>query len=70
MIVYSHRLQAILQQLVLDLGLDLVLSDDNSQVSLVDNEQMLRDVAGGLNIELKKLSGNNGSILFRFQRRQ
>jgi len=69
MILYSHRLQSVLQQLVVELGLDLILSDDNSPVSLVDNEQMLNEVALALNVDVKKLAANNGSVLFRFQRK-
>ncbi|MES0863678.1 hypothetical protein ABLN87_15105 [Ruegeria sp. SCPT10] len=69
MILYSHRLQGVLQQMVVELGLDLILSDDNSPVSLVDNEQTLTEVAAGMNIDVKKLAANNGSVLFRFQRK-
>ncbi|WP_298935793.1 hypothetical protein [uncultured Ruegeria sp.] len=69
MILYSHRLQGVLQQMVVELGLDLILSDDNSAVSLIDNEQMLTEVAAGVNVEVKKLAANNGAVLFRFQRK-
>lgn len=69
MIVYSHRMHGVLQQMVVELGLDVILSDDNSAVSLVDNEAMLSEVATGLNIDVKKLAANNGSVLFKFQRR-
>ncbi|MFP7675469.1 hypothetical protein ACG74X_19135 [Marivita sp. S0852] len=69
MIVYSHRFSGVLQQMVLELGLDMVLSDDTSPVSLADNEAMLADVANGLGIELKKVAAANGSVLFKFQRR-
>lgn len=69
MIVYSHRMSGVLQQMVVELGLDVILSDDNSSVSLSDNEAMLAEVADGLNIDVKKLAANNGSVLFKFQRR-
>lgn len=69
MIVYSHRMQGVLQQMVVELGLDVILSDDNSPVSLTDNETMLSEVAANLNIDVKKLAANNGSVLFKFQRR-
>ena len=69
MIVYSHRLQGVLQQMVVELGLDVILSDDNSPISLADNEATLSEVATGLNIDVKKLAANNGSVLFKFQRR-
>ncbi|MEM0934400.1 MAG: hypothetical protein AAF646_15050 [Pseudomonadota bacterium] len=69
MIVYSHRFAGVLQQLVIELGLDLVLSDGSSPVNLADNELMINDVANSLGIEVKKLAAADGSILFKFQRR-
>jgi hypothetical protein len=69
MILYSHRFQGVLQQMVSDLGLDLILADENSPVSLADNESMLHDVAAAMSIEMKKLSGANGAILYRFRRK-
>ncbi len=54
MIVYSHRFQGVLQQVVIELGLVLTLSDTNSPVSLPENEQMLTDLAAMMSIELKK----------------
>ncbi len=65
MIVYSHRFQGILQQVVLDLGLELTLLDESSPVSLADNEQMLTDLAAMMNIDLhKRASGSNSSYTF------
>ncbi|MEM7643645.1 MAG: hypothetical protein AAF366_14095 [Pseudomonadota bacterium] len=61
MIVYSHRFQGVLQQVVLDLGLDLTLSDANSPVSLDANEQMLNDLTGMMNIDMTKSSSGSGS---------
>lgn len=69
MIIYSHRIQGVLQQMVNELGLDLILADEHSKVSLADNEAVLSDVASALNIEMKKLAASNGSILYKFQRR-
>lgn len=69
MIVYSHRFSGILQQMVVELGLDMILSDENSPVSLADNEAMLNDVANGLGVDMKKVSAANGNVLFKFQRR-
>ncbi|SFI52886.1 hypothetical protein [Jannaschia pohangensis] len=54
MIVYSHRFQGVLQQVVIELGLTLTLSDANSPVSLADNEQMLTDLSAMMNINLSK----------------
>ncbi|PJI91531.1 hypothetical protein BC777_0360 [Yoonia maricola] len=70
MIVYSHRFTGVLQQMVVELGLDMILSDENSPVSLTDNEAMLTDVANGMGVDLKKVAAANGSVLFKFQRRQ
>ena len=69
MIVYSHRFSSVLQQLVIELGLDLILSDNNSPVNLKENETMLQGVADGLGIDVKKLAAADGSVLFKFQRR-
>jgi len=69
MIVYSHRFSGILQQVVVELGLDMILSDENSPVSLADNEAMLTDVANSLGVDMKKVAAANGSVLFKFQRR-
>ncbi|MEL6585408.1 MAG: hypothetical protein AAFY65_02530 [Pseudomonadota bacterium] len=69
MIVYSHRFNGVLQQMVVELGLDVIISDEKSAVSLVDNEAMLTDVANGLNVDVKKLATPEGNVLFKFQRR-
>jgi hypothetical protein len=69
MILYSHRFSSVLQQLVIELGLDLILSDKTSPVNLKDNEMMLTEVANGLGIDVKKLAAADGSLLFKFQRR-
>ncbi|MDX8346854.1 hypothetical protein SLH49_02540 [Cognatiyoonia sp. IB215446] len=69
MIVYSHRFSGIIQQMVVDLGLDMILSDQTSPVSLIDNETMLNDVANGLGVDMKKVVAADGSVLFKFQRR-
>ena len=69
MIVYSHRFSGIIQQMVVELGLDMILSDESSPVSLIDNESMLNDVANGLGVDMKKVVAANGCVLFKFQRR-
>lgn len=69
MIVYSHRFSGVLQQMVVELGLDMILADDASPVSLSDNEAMLTDVANGLGVDVKKVAASDGSVLFKFQRR-
>lgn len=70
MIVYSHRFSGVLQQLVVELGLDMILTDENSPVSLADNEAMLSEVSAGMGVEMKKIAAANGSVLFKFQRKQ
>lgn len=66
MIVYSHRFQGVLQQIVVELGLDLTLSDANSPVSLVANEQMLSDLSAMMNVELAKdVSDSETRFVFR-----
>ena len=69
MIVYSHRFSGVVQQMVVELGLEMVLSDNSSPVSLADNEATLKDVADGLGVDFKKIAAANGSVLFKFQRR-
>ncbi|MEL6839820.1 MAG: hypothetical protein AAFP85_11055 [Pseudomonadota bacterium] len=69
MIVYSHRFSGIIQQMVVELGLDMILSDETSPVSLIDNETMLNDVANGLGVDMKKVVAADGSVLFKFKRR-
>lgn len=61
MIVYSHRFQGVLQQVVLDLGLSLTLNDETSPVSLSDNDQMLTDLAGMMNIAIQKNAVSGGA---------
>ena len=55
--------------MVVELGLDMILADNGSPVSLSDNEAMLTDVANGLGVDLKKVAAADGSVLFKFQRR-
>lgn len=69
MILYSHRFSGIIQQMVVELGLDMILSDESSPVSLADNEVMLTEVAHGMGVDIKKVVAANGSVLFKFQRR-
>jgi len=68
MIVYSHRFSGVLQQMVVDLGLEMTLADDTSPVSLVENETMLSEVAAAAGVTMTRVPGSNGSIQFKFQR--
>ena len=68
MILYSHRFSGIIQQMVVELGLDMILSDESSPVSLAANEAMLTEVAHSMGVDIKKVVASNGSVLFKFQR--
>lgn len=61
-IVYSHRIQGILQQTVVELGLTLTLSDDGSDVSLKENDAMLSNVTDAMGIVLHRAETNGVSI--------
>lgn len=50
-IVYAHRLQGLLRQVVVDLGLTLTLTDESGEISLRENEQMFRDVAASMSLQ-------------------
>lgn len=67
MIVYSHRFQGVLQQIVLDLGLEMSVSDANSSVSLADNDKMLTDLAAMMNISVSK-DAQGGHTRYTFRR--
>jgi hypothetical protein len=66
--VYSHRFQGMIQQLVVELGLDVILSDENSPISLRENEVTLNQVADMLGVSLKKVATDNGRVLFKFEK--
>ncbi|MEM8870953.1 MAG: hypothetical protein AAGB10_11355 [Pseudomonadota bacterium] len=68
-IVYSHRMQGILQQVVVDLGLALTLSDKGSDVQLAENEKMFSDLAMMMNVEFKRDQAN-GVTIFTFRRKR
>jgi hypothetical protein len=42
-VMYSHRLKNVLQHTVRELGLTVSLTDENTPVSLADNEAMIRE---------------------------
>ena len=68
-IVYSHRMQTIMQQVVVDLGLTLTLSDAGAPISLKENEQMFRDLAGIMMLDMKVDSAGDVTI-FTFRKRR
>ncbi|MEO0820925.1 MAG: hypothetical protein AAF074_10930 [Pseudomonadota bacterium] len=66
MIVYSHRIQAILKQSVVDLGLTVALSDARGGVSLVQNEKTFRDAAAMLSLECETIEEEGrATMIFR-----
>lgn len=59
--IYSHRIQAILQHVVVELGLTLTLSDNGGQVSLAENQEMFRSTAdlAGVDVSFAQSNGVN-----------
>ena len=50
--LYSHRLKAVLQHTVVELGLTLSIDDETAEVSLSDNEVTIRETASLLGIQI------------------
>ena len=66
MIVYSHRVQALLKQSVVELGLTLVLTDRNGGISLDKNEKIFSDAAKLLAIECERIDEDgHTTMIFR-----
>ena len=66
-IVYSHRIQGVLQQIVNELGLTLTLSDKGADIALQDNDKMFEDVAAILGLDLKR-DVSNGVAIYTFRK--
>lgn len=49
-IVYSHRVQQLLKQSVVELGLTVTMTDGEGSISLSSNEKVFRDAAQALGI--------------------
>lgn len=65
-ILYAHRLQGIVRQVVLDLGLTLTLTDETSKISLKDNEQLFRDLATSMGVAMDmRAEGDGVAVTFR-----
>lgn len=60
-IFYSHRLKTVLQHMVCDLGLTLSIDDSSAQVSITDNEAMLRETAMLMRIRVDIIRGADGA---------
>lgn len=65
MIVYGHRLQQFLKQGVVELGLTVELTDEQSRISLADNEHLFRQAADQLAIECRvEREGGRARLVF------
>lgn len=62
-VMYSHRLKTVLQHSVRELGLTVSLTDENADISLADNEAMIRETAAMLRIQISVEHGENGSFI-------
>lgn len=62
-VMYSHRLKNVLQHTVRELGLTVSLTDENTPVSLADNEAMIRETAAMLRIQLSFEHGESGTYV-------
>lgn len=66
MIVYSHRVQQILKQSVVELGLTVVFSDRDSHVSLVNNAETFKQAASMLSVDCELIDEDGGAkMIFR-----
>ena len=62
-ILYSHRLKSALQQMVRDLGLTLILDDSRTDLSLTENEAMLRETATMLGLQIHVEQHDGGTTV-------
>lgn len=68
-IIYSHRIQGVLQQVVKDLELTLTISDADCPISLKDNHELFLGLADMLNVEFIA-NEQNGVSIFTFRNRK
>ncbi|WP_152541090.1 hypothetical protein [Sulfitobacter noctilucae] len=54
-VMYSHRLKTVLQHSMRELGLTLSMTDENSALSLGENEAMIGETAAlmGINVQIE-----------------
>lgn len=62
-VMYSHRLKTVLQHTVRELGLTLSITDENTNLSLADNEAMIRETASLLGIKVQFERTENGTFV-------
>lgn len=66
-VMYSHRLKTVLQHTVRELGLTLSLSDEKTDLSLSENEAMIRETAALLGIQVHIEQSAEGTYVTFFQ---
>lgn len=65
LIVYAHRVQQLLKQGVVELGMTLELTDEASRISLKQNEQVFRQAAASLGINCECVEeGGRARLVF------
>lgn len=65
--LYSHRLKAVLQHSVCELGVTLSIDDETAEISLAENEALIREAATflGINVNIEKSGGATTAIFYR-----
>ncbi|MEL6264038.1 MAG: hypothetical protein AAFR52_00055 [Pseudomonadota bacterium] len=63
LIVYAHRVQQFLKHGVVELGLTVELTDEQSPISLAESEQVFRQAAELLAIDCHVENEGNGARL-------
>jgi hypothetical protein len=61
-IFYSHRLKTVLQHTVRELGLTVMLDDQRAEVSISENEAMIRETARIMGINVDFQQGDKGMV--------
>lgn len=62
-VLYSHRLKTVLQHTVRDLGLTLVLDDQQSDLDLSANEATIRETAGMMRVKVDFETSDSGTTI-------
>lgn len=63
--LYSHRLKTVLQHSVVELGLTVSMDDESADLSLSDNEAVIRETAAMLRINVNiESSGSATTVVF------
>lgn len=52
-VMYSHRLKTVLQHTVRELGLTVSINDERTELSLKENEPMIRETAALLGLQVQ-----------------